>query len=238
MVARGDEPGEFPGSGHVGPFTDQGEVVVRHVDRDILQAADAEQRRGGLERAGTEALQRSLDGGHVVRGRSAAAACDVQITSLRHFPHGCRHLGWQFVILSHRIGQSRVRIADDRYLAELRRVFNQRDQFCRTQRAVQTECRKGIMPDCAIEGFQGLSCQRTAGPVCRRHGNDDGKAIRGLGNGEQGGFGIERVDTGLDEQEVHTFFDEGFHLFEINGGQLVESKGAGGGISHICAETE
>ena len=124
-------------------------------------------------------------------------------------------------------------IADDGDVAETGDLFDERQQLFGPQRAVEAEGRQRVMPDGGKEGFQGLACERPAGPVAGRDRYDDGKAFRYAADGVQGGLGVERVETRFDEQQVDATFDEGFDLFLIDGGQVVERQRPAGAVSQV-----
>ena len=208
------------------------------VEYDVFQSADAEQ--GAFLRQGTrrDARHSRLFGGDVVRRGAAAAADDVQVSGLRHPADGDGHLFRPFVILAHRIGQAGVGIADDGDFAESGHAFDERNQFFRTQRAVEAERSEGIMPDGCIEGFECLAGERASVPVARRDRHDDGEAGCHLRRGIEDGFRVERVETGLDEQQVDAAFDKGSDLFAVNRRHLVEREGTGCGIGYIGTECQ
>ena len=73
VVPLGDEPGELPGAGNIGPFADEGEVPFCRVDEIGIQAADC-QLTGWLFRRGGGQLR---EGGDMLRRSAAAPAGDV-----------------------------------------------------------------------------------------------------------------------------------------------------------------
>ena len=89
------------------------------------------------------------------------------------------------------------------------------------------------MPDGGVKGFQGLAGQGASGPVAGRNGDDGRKSIPDPGERIQRGFGVERVEAGLDEQQVDAAGDEGGDLFLVDGRKVIERKGTTAAVGQV-----
>ena len=168
--------------------------------------------------------------------RAAAAAYDVHAAGQGGFPDGFGHLSGQFVILAHSVGQAGVWIADHGKVANAGEVFYQGHQpFC-SERAVEAEGQKGIVPDCGQECFDRLSGQGPSGAVAGRDGDDGRKAGAYLRERVQRGFRIEGVEAGLDEDQIHAAFDQCRYLLAVDFCHLVECQRQGCLVGQAGAE--
>ena len=75
---------------------------------------------------------------------------------------------------------------------------------------------------------------RAIGDRARDH-HRDGKAasIENIRYGGDRRFGVERVEDGLDEEQVGTAFDQTLHLLGIGAAQVIEGDGAKAGIGYV-----
>ena len=227
VVTGGDEPCEFARSCDVGTLADEREVVVRHVERHALQAADSQERIDLLQRPRRKSRDGRFLGRDVYWRGAATAADDIDQSGRSHLPDSGGHLFGRLVVEAHLIGQACIRIADHGHFAEPGHLFDERQELFRTERTVEAEGRERIMTDGCVKGIQRLAGKDSSGTVSRRHRNDDGKSRSHLRYGIQGSLGIKRVETGFNEQQVDAALDEGFHLFPIDIGQYIERQRAG-----------
>ena len=59
------------------------------------------------------------------------------------------------------------------------------------------------------------------------NGHAHAPLLEDLVDGVEGGLGVERVEDGLHQQEVHAAFEQRFHLFLVGGHQLIEGARRG-----------
>ncbi len=92
------------------------------------------------------------------------------------------------------------------------------------------------------EGLRRLPGERPPGQVDDRAGEHhrDARAARleDLGDGEEGGLRVERVEDGLDEQDVGAAVEQALDLRPVGAGGLGEGEGAVAGVVDVGRERE
>ena len=87
------------------------------------------------------------------------------------------------------------------------------------------------------EGFDGLAGERASAAVHDGDGGDHRHAVAGgleiFLDGEERGFGVERVEDGFEEQQVGAAFDQGAGLRGVDFAQAVEGDAARGGVRDV-----
>ena len=159
VISRGDQAGELPGTGDVRPLSDEREIPFDCVDQVGFQSAYRQFFMRLFQRGGGERRNRA----DMLRRRAAATARDVDDSV--HPGHLFRHLRRRLVVPAELVRQSRVRVADDRYVAESRNVLDQRQQLVGPERTVHAESRQRIMPHRREKRLQRLPRQRSSAPV-------------------------------------------------------------------------
>ena len=129
------------------------------------------------------------------------------------------------VIAALRIGQTGIGVTDQRDWAPGGQLADDREKALRTHGTIEAEGHQIVAGDRRIEGFQALAGQRAPKCVADRDGHDDGKARLRPVDAVQGRLDIERVETGLHEDQVHPTPDERFRLLPVSIGYLVETAG-------------
>ena len=168
VVPGSNKPGELPRTGDVGPLAHVGEVVAPvHLYR--LKAADVEYGLLFHPFVRCEAADCLGNGCNVLRGGAAAASRDVQQPLRGHTGNLGSHSLRTLVIGAHLVWQAGVRVAAYRAFRPVRKVFNQRGEVFRSQRAVQAETHHPRMLDAAVESLDGLARQGASAAVARRH---------------------------------------------------------------------
>ncbi len=112
-----------------------------------------------------------------------------------------------------------------------------RAHFLGAERAIEPDRDRRRMRDRIPERFRRLAGEQAAGAVGDGAGNHDRQidAARGelVGNGEDRGLGIERVENGLDQKRIDAAVDQPAHLLGVSVAQLIEGDGAKAGIGHV-----
>ncbi len=87
------------------------------------------------------------------------------------------------------------------------------------------------------ERLDGLAGEGAAAQVGDRARDHDGQVFSGpfekAADGEERGLGVEGIEDGFDEEDVHSPLDEIFDLFGVGGGDLLEGDLALAGVVHI-----
>jgi hypothetical protein len=66
-----------------------------------------------------------------------------------------------------------------------------------------------------------------------RIGTRRARLVEGFFNRKDGGFGVERVEDGFDEQNVDTAFEQGVDLFAVGVAELIEGDRSEAGIVDV-----
>ena len=186
-----------------------------------------------------QALHSLSDGLDVRRGRATAAAHDVQPAlfgprtdlrseGLRCFWETCR---------GQRIGQSGIGIHANFGIGDAVEFLDVGPHFFGTEGAVKSDGDRLGVADRVPKGFDRLPRQRAArqvGDRARDHQRQsDLQAILHLLDGQERGLGVERVEDGFHQQDIHAPFDERLHLFGVSRDQLLKTHGPESGIVDI-----
>ena len=90
--------------------------------------------------------------------------------------------------------------------------------------------------------LDGLAREGAAAEVGDRARGHDGEIFSGLlkkaADGKEGSFGVEGVEDGFDEKDVHPTGDEVFDLLGVGGGDLLEGHLALAGVVDIARDCE
>ena len=203
-----------------------------------LEAAEAG--RGAPLR--NRARRHALDGGHdlpdVLRRRPAAAADDVHEPVARELTEEAARVLRQLVVLAERVRQPGVRIAGDPGRRGLGEVLHERPHLGAAEGAVDAHHERLRVLDRDPERLDGLPREVAAALVHGREGEPEGKLRRGVLRGDDRGLRVQRVEDGLDQEEVRATFAQRVHLLGVGLRHLVERRGAVGGIVHPRREGE
>lgn len=232
-LAVHDELLELGRAREVAPLPEVEEAKALEVDRDRLQARDAH--LGQVYRGGLDAR---LDGGHllgegpnVLRGGAAAAAEHVDEAEVGKLAHLLGEFVGPLVVAAHGVGQAGVgvgvHVADGRGGGER---LHKGEHLRGAQGAVEANAHRLGMHDGDEEGLGRLAGEGAA-RVVHDGAGDDGRQpgqvrvlVPKLVNGEERRLGVERVEDGLHQQQVHAALDERLHLLLVGRDHLV--KGA------------
>ena len=250
VVACGYEPGELARTGHVGALAHVGEVARLEVDVRRLQSAYGKRsqpvalRLRSGQRSGGKRTYGFGNGADVLRRSAAASPGYVEQAVGGHACHGLGHFLRRFGVASETVGQSGVGMAAHGTAREGRHLLNQRAHLVGSQRAVKAEGGERIVAYRRVKGLQGLPRKGASAAVANRSRYDEGEASVGRKpagdafirhenlvvkqpfKGVNGGFGVERVETCLQEKHVCAALYEPSDLFGVSLGHLVERHGA------------
>ena len=236
VVARSDELAEPRRAGDVGALADIHERNFRR-QREILQARQAQPARHVGYDARRLAFDRAHDGGDVGGRGAAAAADDVDEARRGELADQLGHEVRTLVVAAEFVGQPGVRIGTDQGVGDARDLRHVGAHLLGSERAVQSDRYRRGVTHRVPERRRGLPGQQTAREIRNGAGDHHRQAhatrLRHLGDRIDGGLGVERVEDGLDQQQIGTALDQSLDLLRIGGAQLVEGDGTKARIGHV-----
>ena len=177
------------------------------------------------------------DGADVLGRGAAAAADDIDQAGRGEFADQLRHHVRPFVVAAELVGQSGIGIGADQRVGDAGQLGDMRAQFLGAERAIEPERQRRGMRDRVPERFRRLAGQQTAGAIGdgagNHHRHDDAPRFKLVGDGENRGLGVERVEDGLDQQRIDAAGQEPAHLLGVSEPQLVEGDGAKARIGNV-----
>ena len=238
VVAGEDQAGECLRPGDVGTLADvHEERVVADVER--FQAGQAQLRLDLRHHPRRDALHGAGDRGDV-RGRGAAAAADdVDQAGLRELAQQrCRVLGALVVAgLRQRIGQSGIRVRTDVGIGNARQFLDVRPHQFGAEGAVEAERERTDVSQRVPERGRRLSGEGASALVGDGPGDHHRQALAGFLepgiDGEQRSFGVQRVEHGLDQQQVDAALDQPAQCFVVGGDEFAEADVARARVVHV-----
>ena len=226
VVAGRDQLSKPRRSGHVGALADVDERNVRG-EGERLEAGEPHQRRDLRRFSRLEAPDGFGNRANMVGRRAAASADDVDDAIGGEAADLRRHRLGAFVVLAKRVGQAGVGIGAHqcvRYIGDLGQMFA---HSARAERAIETDGERARMahrmPECRRR-LAGKRAPRTVSDGARDHQRQAGAALgERLEASEDRRLGVERVENGLDQDEVGAAVDEPANLLAIGDAELVEA---------------
>ena len=156
-------------------------------------------------------------------GRSAAAASgNVEYAFGGHIAHLRGHLPRRLVIFAHLVGKTCVGVAEHPAAGDERKFFDQRSEFLRAQRTVEPEGPKFAVLHAMVKRLYGLPREGPAAAVADRYGHGKRQVQPKFVKGIYRRFHVERIEAGLDQNEVHSAFGEGPYLLGIYFHKVIE----------------
>ena len=236
VIARGDQLAEFRRTRDVGAFADIDEGDGR-CQLERLQAGEPEPRFDHRDRARLVRRDGSRNRGDMVGRGAAAAADDVDEAGRGKLADQAGHIFRALVILAEFVGQAGVRIRANQGVGDAADVGDVRAQILGAERAVEADGDRSGMAHRIPERLGELARQQSPGFVGdgagHHHGHVDAALFRDFGNGVERGLGVQRVEDGLDQQEIGAAVEQALDLLAIGGAQIVEGDGAVAGIGHV-----
>ena len=224
VILRLDQVAEPGRAGDVGALTDVHEQGVRG-DVERLQAGQPG-RDGDLgQLARRLALDDLGDLGDVWRRRAAAPTDQVDqagVGELRDIARlGLRGL----VVLAEGVGQPGVRVAGHEGIGDARHLGDVGPHLGRAEGAVESHRDRLGVPDRVPECLGDLTGQRPPGGIGDGARDDQRPAAAALLeqrlDGEDGRLGVQRIEDGLDDQQIGTAVDQTVGRLQVRGDQLV-----------------
>ena len=237
-----DQACELATAGHVGAFADHGEVAVTG-DLEGLQATEPRAIPGDDRHlAWSRVLHGFGDGANVIRRGPATAAQHVDQTALGKLADQARGLRRGLVVFAKRIGQPRVGVATDEHACDTAQLGDVRTHVLCTQRAVDAHAERIAVHHAVPEGGHGLTGQRATAAIgdghADHHGQPEPAPFEYIFDGEQRSLGVERIENGLDEQDVHAAFDQRVDLLFVRVANLIVGHGAKRRVVDIRRQTQ
>ena len=146
----------------------------------------------------------------------------------------------RLVVLSHLVGQPGVGVAAHGAVGPGGDVRDERREVLRPERAVEPEAERAGMADGAEEGFRSLAGQGAPAAVGGRHGDHQRqrRGFRDAADGVEGRLGVQGVETGLQQQDVHAALQQPPDLPGVGLRHLVEGDRPPGGVGKVLRQGE
>ena len=236
IVAGGDQLAEARRAGDVGALAD---IDERNVGREHerLEPGEAQRARPRRQLSRRLAAHRLGDRADVGRRRAAAAADDVDEAGIGELGEQPRHVFRALVIEAELVGQAGIGIGADEGIGDAGEIGDVGAHLLRAERAIEPDRERRGMLDRDPERLRGLAREHAPGQIGDGAGHHDryrGAArFEQLGDGVERRLGVERVEDGLEQEQIGAAFDEALGLLAIGFAQLVEGDGAETGIAHV-----
>ena len=236
-IARLDQPPEPQRAGDVGALADDNETGVGS-DLEGLEAAEASSRRPVGQLASRNLRHRFADLADVLRARPAATAGRVQeprLGELLKQPARGRRL---LVVPAERVRQAGVRVTDHIDRRDARHGLDVWPHLGRAERAVDTRGKRLRVLHRGPESLYGLAGQVAAAAVDDGHRDEERDLGRDLLHGRDRRLAVERVEHGLDQQDVDAALLQRPRRLRVAVAKLVERDFAIGRVVDAGRERE
>ena len=236
VIAGGDQLAEFRRARDVGALAD---IDEGNRGRQ-LERLEARQPQARLDLGNRARLVRRDGGGdrRDMIGRGAAAAADdIDETGCGEFADQPRHVFRALVVLAEFVGQAGVGIGAHQRIGDAADVGDMGAQILGAERAVEADGDRPGVAHRIPERLGQLPRQQAAGFVGDgagdHHGHVDAARFGDFGDGVERGLGVERVEDGLDQQQIGAAVEQAVDLFAIGRAQIVEGDGAVAGTRNV-----
>ncbi len=166
----------------------------------------------------------------MIRGRSATAADDVDEAAGDERLEEIARLVGLLVVLSERVWQPGVRVAEDVAFGQPRELFEVRAHLARAERAVHADGQRASVTDRGVERVDHLARQRAAAEIGDRDRDEDRQPqplfLEHVLDRDDAGLGVERVEDRLEQEQIGAAIDEATRLILVCGPRLVEGHPA------------
>ena len=207
------------------------------MDDEWLQSAQPGSRLDRRDCAGRQVGYGSGNGLYVGRRGAATSAHDVQESAFAELTEDRGHLLGRLIVLTEFVGEAGVGMATDAGVADSGQLLYVWAQILGTQSAVQSNGHQAGVIDRVPEGFGSLARESPPASVGDRSGDPDWcietAVSQHITNGKEGGPTVERVEYGLDQQQIHASIEQCLGLLGIRRDQLVKCYVAEIGIVHV-----
>ena len=236
IIARGDQLAEFRRAGDVGALADIDEGDRRR-QLERLQPGQPQARLDHGDGARPVRRDRGGDRGDMVGRGAAAAADDVDEAGARELADQPRHVFGALVVLAEFVGQAGIRIGADQRVGDAADIGDMGAQIFGAERAVEADRDRPGVAHRIPERFRQLARQQPAGLVGDgardHHRHVDAARFGDFGDRIQRRLGVERVEDGLDQQQVGAAVEQAVDLLAVGRAQIVEGDGAEAGIGDV-----
>ena len=242
VVAREDELRELRRPGDVRPLADErerlprgGACTARGRERRVRRSA------AGIRRGGSPCTASAI-------ARMCAGVVPQQPPTMFTQPSRAKppmsraHDLGRLVEAAERVREPRVRIRAQEDGRDPGQLLDVRAHLLRAERAVDPDREERRVRDRVPERLDHLARERPPGLVRDRDGGHQRDAAPRLvevpERGEERGLEDERVEDGLEEQEVDAAVDEAADLLRVGRDELVEDVGSLSRVVHVHRERE
>src|SRR4029453_19291281 len=185
-----------------------------------------------------QAPPRAGDLARVLGRGPAAPADDVDEPVLGEAPQEAARVPRLLVVQTQLVRKARVRMARRVGRRDAREVLDERTHLRRSERAVDSDDERLGLLDREPEGLDRLAREVAAGAVDRREGDPERQLWGGLAGGDERRLRVQRVEDGLDQEELNAPVAEGCDLLLVCCANLVEGDGPKRGIVHPGGERQ
>ena len=171
------------------------------------------------------------------RTGSTAAADDVDDALIDKLGYLGSHRLSRLVILSHLVRQSCIRMGTNIIRCNLCQMLDERFHLGSTEGTVHTYRENRIRRERGQESIHGLTAQCSASQITHRKTDHNRQLYPMLlhhGDGSiNHSLAVERIEDGLDEDDISTTFDETIHLFADISEKFIIRNLPGGRITDV-----
>ncbi len=239
VVSRRDELAELGRASDIGALADVDEGNFRR-ERKRLEAGQPQHPRHFGDAPRRLALDRAHDLVDMLGRGAAAAAHHVDQAGIRKFAEQRGHEAWALVIAAELVWQTGIGISAHERIGDARDLGNMRAHLARAQRAVEPDREWRGVAHRIPERRWRLAREQTPGAVGDGAGDHHRHVYPGkladVGDRRDRCLRIERVEDGLDQQEVGAALKQPLGLLGISAAQLVEGDGAETGVGYIWGD--
>ncbi len=234
-----DQPAELRRAGDVGALAHVHEQAVGpEVERLESGEPAARLEHGGP--AWRQARDRLRHVGDVLRRGPAAAAHDVHEAALGVVADQGRGLAGGLVVLAERVRQPGVGVGADVGIRDAGKLLDVGTQLFRAERAVEADHFRPRVAHRVPERLDCLPGKRATRGVGDRAGDHhrqvEPQFVEHPTHREQRRLGIQRVEHGLDQDEIHAALHQRARRLGVGRGQLVEADVAERGVADVRRE--
>ncbi len=236
-VVRLDQAPEARRPGDVRPLADDDEPRVR-TDDERIQPGEPRLPRALRNPPGRQTLDRPGDRMRVLGRRSAAAADQVHEAVLRERAQVAARIGRLLVVQAERIREPSIRMTGHVRRGHAREALEERPHLGGAERAVHPDDERLRLLDRDPERIGRLTGEVAAALVDGGEREPERKLRRRGSSCHDRSLCVQRVEDGLDQQEVDTAVAERAHLLLVRGLHLLEGHRAIGRIVDLRRERE
>ena len=172
-----------------------------------------------------------------LRTGSTAAANDVDNAFVDELGNLRSHRFCGFIILSHLVRQSGIRMRTNIIRCNLCQMLDERFHLRRSEGTVHAHGEDWIRRERSQEGIYGLTAEGSARQVTHRKTDHDRQLHPVLLHHGDGCINhclaVERIEDGFDEDDIRSAFDETIHLFADIGEKFIVGDFTGGRIADV-----